>query len=148
MKPIKLIMSAFGSYGGIEEIDFQKVNNGIFLITGDTGAGKTTVFDAITYALFDETSGGKRDGDMMRSQYAEETTPTFVEYTFVYGGELYKIKRNPNYQRISKRKNKDGCWKQSAWTATKSAHTAGAVKNKTKTLGALPPKPPQGTLSP
>lgn len=108
MKPIKLIMSAFGSYGGIEEIDFEKVNQGIFLITGDTGAGKTTVFDAITYALFDETSGGRREGDMMRSQFAEESTPTYVELTFSYNGNSYRIRRNPNYQRISKRKNKNG----------------------------------------
>ena len=108
MKPMKLVMSAFGSYGGIEEIDFQKVDRGLFLITGDTGAGKTTVFDAITYALFDETSGGRRDGDMMRSQFAEESTPTFVEYTFSYNGEQYMVRRNPNYRRISKRKNKEG----------------------------------------
>ena len=108
MKPMKLVMSAFGSYGGIEEIDFQNVDRGLFLITGDTGAGKTTVFDAITYALFDETSGGRRDGDMMRSQFAEESTPTFVEYTFSYNGEQYMVRRNPNYRRISKRKNKEG----------------------------------------
>lgn len=108
MKPVKLVMSAFGSYGGREEIDFSVMNRGIFLITGDTGAGKTTVFDAITYALFDETSGGMRDGDMMRSQYAEDATPTYVEFTFDYGEKRYTVKRNPNYQRISKRKNKDG----------------------------------------
>ncbi len=108
MKPIKLVMSAFGSYGGVEEIDFRDMKRGIFLITGDTGAGKTTVFDAITYALFDETSGGKRDGDMMRSQFADEGTPTYVELVFSYGGEEYCVRRNPNYQRISKRKNKDG----------------------------------------
>lgn len=110
MKPVKLVMSAFGSYGGVEEIDFDKVDRGIFLITGDTGAGKTTVFDAITYALFDETSGGRRDGDMMRSQFADDATPTFVELTFSYGGKEYRVKRNPNYQRISKRKNKDGAY--------------------------------------
>ena len=70
MKPVKLIMSAFGSYSGTEEIDFTKLEHGLFLITGDTGAGKTTIFDAITYALYDNTSGGKRDGNMMRSEYA------------------------------------------------------------------------------
>lgn len=108
MKPIKLVMSAFGSYGGLEEVDFSRMDRGIFLITGDTGAGKTTVFDAITYALFDETSGGRRNGDMMRSQFADEGTPTFVELIFSYGGKEYRIRRNPNYQRISKRKNKAG----------------------------------------
>lgn len=108
MRPIKLVMSAFGSYGGREEVDFADRNRGIFLITGDTGAGKTTIFDAITYALFDETSGGRRNGDMMRSQFADEGTPTFVELVFSYGGKEYRVQRNPNYQRISKRKNKAG----------------------------------------
>ena len=75
MKPLKLTMSAFGSYKGREEVDFQKFDRGLFLITGDTGAGKTTIFDAMTYALFDVTSGGRRDGDMMRSQYADDETP-------------------------------------------------------------------------
>ena len=95
MKPIKLVMSAFGSYAEQE-------------ITGDTGTGKTTVFDAITYALYDQTSGGKREGDMMRSQYANPDTPTFVEFTFLYHGKLYTVHRNPNYKRMRKRKNKDG----------------------------------------
>ena len=71
MKPLKLVMSAFGSYAGEEIIDFRQVKRGVFLITGDTGAGKTTIFDAITYALYDQTSGGRRDGSMMRSQFAE-----------------------------------------------------------------------------
>lgn len=108
MRPIRLTMSAFGSYAGVEIIDFEKVRNGIFLITGDTGAGKTTIFDAITYALFEQTSGGRREGDMMRSQYADGNTPTFVEFIFSYQGKTYGIRRNPNYKRISKRRNKDG----------------------------------------
>lgn len=101
-------MSAFGSYAGVVEVDFEKVNQGIFLITGDTGAGKTTIFDAITYALYDQTSGGRRDGDMMRSEYADDDTLTYVELTFLYNGNIYKIHRNPNFMRRSKRKNKDG----------------------------------------
>lgn len=108
MKPVKLIMSAFGSYAGEEIIDFRQADQGVFLITGDTGAGKTTIFDAITYALFDQASGGKREGAMMRSQYAGPQTPTFVEFTFTYQEASYKIRRNPSYQRISKRKNKEG----------------------------------------
>lgn len=108
MKPLKVVMSAFGSYAGLVEVKFDKVNQGIFLITGDTGAGKTTIFDAITYALYDETSGGKRDGDMMRSEYALEDSPTYVEFTFRYENQEYTIRRNPNYARLSKRKNKDG----------------------------------------
>ena len=108
MRPITVVMSAFGSYAGVETISFEECNHGLFLITGDTGAGKTTIFDAITYALYDQTSGGKRDGDMMRSQYATEDIPTFVQLTFSYHDKIFTIKRNPNYQRISKRRNKDG----------------------------------------
>lgn len=108
MRPIKVVMSAFGSYAGVETISFEVCDHGIFLITGDTGAGKTTIFDAITYALYDQTSGGRRDGDMMRSQYAKEDTPTYVQLTFSYQNKRYTVTRNPNYQRMSKRKNKDG----------------------------------------
>lgn len=108
MRPVKLIMSAFGSYAGKTEIDFTEIPNGLFLITGDTGAGKTTIFDAITYALYDRTSGGTRDGNMMRSQYADETTDTYVEYTFLYQKKEYNIRRNPEYLRLGKRKYADG----------------------------------------
>ncbi len=108
MKPVSLIMSAFGSYGGVETIDFSKMDHGVFLITGDTGAGKTTIFDGITFALYGETSGGKREGEMMRSQYASEDTPTFVDFTFRYKGEHYRVIRYPRQFRASKRRNKDG----------------------------------------
>lgn len=101
-------MSAFGSYSGVEIIDFTEIRGGLFLITGDTGAGKTTIFDAITYALYDRTSGGVRDGNMMRSQYADESTDTFVEYTFSCREEMYTIRRNPEYMRAGRRKNADG----------------------------------------
>ena len=107
MRPIKLTMSAFGSYAGVETIDFEDVG-GVFLITGDTGAGKTTIFDAIMYALYDQTSGGKRDGNMMRSQYASLQTETYVELEFEYKGKNYRILRNPEYERESKRRDKDG----------------------------------------
>lgn len=108
MKPIKLEMSAFGSYAGKTELDFSTVNHGIFLITGDTGAGKTTIYDAITYALYDRTSGSQRDGNMMRSQYAALDMPTYVSFTFEYTGNEYTIIRNPEYERESKRKKADG----------------------------------------
>ena len=75
---------------------------------GSTGAGKTTIFDAVTYALYDRTSGGRRDGNMMRSQYADDEAETFVEYTFAYRDGQYTIRRNPEYMRAGKRKNADG----------------------------------------
>jgi len=103
MKPIKIIMSAFGSYADKTEVSFENVNSGIFLIAGDTGSGKTTIFDAITYALYEQTSGGVRDGNMMRSQFADDDTETYVDLTFNYQGEIYRIRRNPQYERRSKR---------------------------------------------
>lgn len=114
MKPVRLVMSAFGSYGGKEVIDFSKVKNGLFLISGDTGAGKSTIFDAIMFALYDTMSGKERKGNMMRSEYANEETETYVEYTFSYGiegqEELYTIKRSPTYYRKARRKNKQGSY--------------------------------------
>lgn len=101
MKPLKLTMSAFGSYAGENVIDFTGQQQGIFLITGDTGAGKTTIFDAITYALYSQTSGGERNGNMMRSQYALPETETYVELEFSYRGQTYRLRRNPDYK-ISK----------------------------------------------
>lgn len=108
MRPVKLVMSAFGSYAGEVCIEFSQIPGGLFLITGDTGAGKTTIFDAITYALYDRTSGGNRDGNMMRSQYAKAETDTYVEYTFSYQEKVYTIRRNPEYMRLGKRKYADG----------------------------------------
>lgn len=108
MKPLRLVMSAFGSYAGRTELDFTKVQAGIFLITGDTGAGKTTIFDAVTYALYDQTSGGRRDGSMMRSQYASEDMETYVEYTFSYREDVYTVRRNPEYMRLGRRRHADG----------------------------------------
>ena len=98
MKAIRLTISAFGSYAGKTEIDFEEAKQGIFLITGNTGAGKTTIFDAITYALYGRTSGGERSGNMMRSQYAAPSTQTFVELIFRYQGQEYRVHRNPEYQ--------------------------------------------------
>ena len=98
MKPQRLIISAFGSYAGRTEINFTGEQQGIFLITGDTGAGKTTIFDAIMFALYGQTSGGERSGNMMRSQYANASAETFVELTFLYQQQVYTVRRNPEYQ--------------------------------------------------
>lgn len=100
MRPLKLTLSAFGPYAGETEIDFQSLGeNGLYLIAGDTGAGKTTIFDAICYALYGEASGSSREVSMLRSKYAAVTTPTYVELLFRYAGKDYVIRRNPEYER-------------------------------------------------
>ena len=104
MKPVKLIISAFGPYADRTEIDFDSLGGqGLYLITGDTGAGKTTIFDAIAFALYGEASGAVRRSDMFRSKYAKEETSTFVEYTFAYHGKEYTVKRNPEYMKPKSR---------------------------------------------
>ena len=103
MRPIRIKMSAFGPYAGLTEIDMSQLGeNGLYLITGDTGAGKTTIFDAICYALFGKPSGNNRDDKSFRSKYAEPDTPTEVELTFIHGGKEYRIRRNPLYDRPCK----------------------------------------------
>ena len=104
MRPTKLTLSAFGPYAGQTVLEMDKLGErGLYLITGDTGAGKTTIFDGITYALYGETSGGSRDAGMLRSKYADPATPTFVELEFTYNGNEYRIRRNPAYTRPAKR---------------------------------------------
>lgn len=113
MRPLKITMSAFGPYAGEVTLDMQKLGkSGIYLITGDTGAGKTTVFDAISYALYGEASGNYRENTTLRSKYASADTPTFVELEFEYNNKIYKINRNPEYPRPNKRG--EGFTKQSA----------------------------------
>ena len=113
MRPLKITMSAFGPYAGEVTLDMQKLGkSGIYLITGDTGAGKTTIFDAISYALYGEASGNYRENTTLRSKYASADTPTFVELEFEYNNEIYKINRNPEYPRPNKRG--EGFTKQSA----------------------------------
>lgn len=104
MRPIKLIISAFGPYAGKTEIDMDKLGEcGLYLITGDTGAGKTTIFDAIVFALYGAASGNNREPSMLRSKYAQADVPTEVELTFSYGGAEYTVRRNPEYERPAKK---------------------------------------------
>ncbi len=103
MRPIKLVMSAFGSYGGEEVVDFSKIKGGLFLISGDTGSGKTTIFDGIMYALYNKLGGDDRETKMMRSEYADDKRKTFVEFTFEYAhGQnkgLYTVKRITHFRK-------------------------------------------------
>lgn len=102
MRPLKLTISAFGPYADETVINLEKLGeNGLYLITGDTGAGKTTIFDAITYALYGSASGNNRESSMLRSKYAVGSTKTFVELEFLYRNEKYIITRNPEYERQS-----------------------------------------------
>ena len=104
MRPLKLVMSAFGPYAGRVEVDLEKLGTqGLYLITGDTGAGKTTIFDAITFALYGTPSGETRKSDMLRSKYADSDTPTEVTLVFSYDGKTYTIRRSPRYERPKKR---------------------------------------------
>ena len=104
MRPLKLTIAGFGPYAETQELDFSRLgSNGLYLITGDTGAGKTTIFDAITFALFGEASGDNRSADMLRSKYARDDAPTYVELTFAYNGKEYTVRRNPEYERTKSR---------------------------------------------
>ena len=106
MRPIKLVLSAFGPYASKIELDLSKLGeNGVYLITGDTGAGKTTIFDAITFALFGKPSGDIRDVKTLRSEYAKEEIETYVELDFIYHDEEYHIYRRPEYTYTHVQKN-------------------------------------------
>ena len=106
MRPIKLVLSAFGPYASKIELDLSKLGeNGVYLITGDTGAGKTTIFDAITFALFGKPSGDIRDVKTLRSEYAKEEIETYVELDFIYHDEKYHIYRRPEYTYTHVQKN-------------------------------------------
>ncbi|MBO4940070.1 MAG: SMC family ATPase [Clostridia bacterium] len=113
MRPIKLTISAFGPYAGKETLELDKLGeNGLYLITGTTGAGKTSIFDAITYALYDSPSGDIRDDSMFRSKYADESAETYVELEFLCKEKVYRVRRNPEYTRLKTRG--DGTTKQTA----------------------------------
>ena len=115
MKPICLVLSAFGPYADETTVDFSLFgDDGIFLIAGDTGAGKTTIFDAISFALYGEASGGRerRRSKSFRSDYALVKTETYVELTFRHRDETWRIRRNPEYERPMK--NREGMTTQMA----------------------------------
>ncbi|CDD35651.1 exonuclease SbcCD C subunit [Roseburia sp. CAG:309] len=104
MRPLHLTMTAFGPYADTKKLDMEKLGKaGLYLITGDTGAGKTTVFDAICYALYGRPSGENREEWMLRSTYADSDTKTEVRLSFSHRGQTYEVARNPEYERKKQR---------------------------------------------
>lgn len=103
MRPIKLVLCAFGPYAGVETVDFTRLHGGLFLIGGDTGAGKTTLFDGIAFALYGEASSDARKPDSLRSQHAAPDAETYVEFTFALRNQVYRVRRNPGYLRPARR---------------------------------------------
>ncbi len=103
MRPIKLVLCAFGPYAGVETVDFTRLHGGLFLIGGDTGAGKTTLFDGIAFALYGEASSDARKADSLRSQHAAPDSETYVEFTFALRNQVYRVRRNPGYLRPARR---------------------------------------------
>ena len=104
MRPLRIRMQAFGAYAGVQALDFSELGgHDFFLITGPTGSGKTTVLDAMAFALYGETSGGEREARDMRSQYAAPDLLTEVEFEFAVGSECYRIVRSPQQERPRKR---------------------------------------------
>ena len=99
MRPLKLSMTAFGPYAEKTTIDFRELNEGVYLITGDTGAGKTTIFDAIVFALYGEGSGSGRNSDMFHSDYVDKSMDTRVELEFLSRENLYKVIRTIHYKK-------------------------------------------------
>ncbi len=136
MRPVKLTISAFGPYAGRIELPMHQLGErGLYLITGDTGAGKTTLFDAIIFALYGETSSASREPGMMRSKYADAQTPTMVELVFTYARKTYTIRRSPEYERPAKRGSKTTLQKAEAElicpdgrVITKNKEVAAAIK--------------------
>lgn len=109
MRPKYLEMSAWGPYKDVAKVDFEAFDKGaLFLITGPTGSGKTTIFDGICFAIYGNTSGKEREKNTLRSDFAHPETKTYVKFIFTHNGQTFEVERNPEYMRPKKRKNSDG----------------------------------------
>ena len=109
MRPKYLEMSAWGPYKDVVKVDFEAFDKGaLFLITGPTGSGKTTIFDGICFAIYGNTSGKEREKNTLRSDFANPDTRTYVKFIFTHNGQMYEVERNPEYMRPKKRKNPEG----------------------------------------
>lgn len=138
MRPTKLTISAFGPYSDRNELDFSLLGNrGIYLISGDTGAGKTTIFDAISFALFGEANSRDREGRMLRCKYAAPEVQTFVELEFLYRGEKYTVRRNPDYERPTANGKKYTTQKASAELKKQDGFVVSGVLDVTKAVEEL-----------
>ena len=138
MRPIRLTMSAFGPYAGKVEIPFGELGtDGLYLITGDTGSGKTSIFDAITYALYGKPSGANRDAGMLRSKYASEDTQTWVELVFRYREKDYTVRRNPEYERKKQRGEGVTQQKAEALLIYPDGHRETGLENVTKRVNEI-----------
>ena len=136
MKPLKLTLSAFGPYARESSVDFSQFGeDGLFLIAGDTGAGKTTLFDAISFALYGEASGGRerRKSKSFRSDYASGKTETWVELTFRHKEGTWRIRRNPEYERP--KKSGEGTTTQTAWAQLTNLDTGETFEGLTEVNG-------------
>ena len=125
MKPILLEMTAFGSYAEKTEVDFGRLTQGLYLITGDTGAGKTTIFDAIMFALYGTASGSDRTPEMMHCDFADKSTDTAVRFTFRQGGRDYTAERTIHYRKKRGAENQfgDGLLDATLWEPEKDPLT-------------------------
>lgn len=129
-------MSAFGPYAGeTPEINFENFEDkGLFLISGDTGAGKTTIFDAICFALYGKTSGTYRDEKNLRSEYAKDNVKSYVDFYFTHQGRNYHIRREPSY--VRRKRGKDG-YKTESEKATLYADGELPIEGVTKVKNAV-----------
>ena len=130
MRPLSLTISAFGPYASEATLDMRALGeSGLYLIGGDTGAGKSTIFDAISFALYGEALTEGRHGESLRSRYAAPTAATFVELTFAYADKEYTVRRNPEYTRLSKKGNTQTKERPGATLTLPSGQTVNGVKN-------------------